>query len=549
MPTTRIHRLRRYGELLRLLARHGHSEVLRGLADEGTLLEADDDDVADAERLAADLERMGPAFVKLGQLLSTRPDVLPEVYVAALRRLQDNVAPIPFTEVRDVVETELGARLSHLFARFDEEPLASASLAQVHRAALRDGREVAVKVQRPGVRRQVLDDLDVLGRVAETVSRHTDIGERLGIIDAFDRFRQTLLAELDYNFEAGNLVTLSRILADHDRVVVPSPHPDFSSRSVLTMDLLEGRKVTDIGPLARLDIDGPVLADALVHAYLEQMIGAGFVHADPHPGNVLLLDGDRLGLVDIGMVIRVPESVRRQLVRLLLAVSEGQGEEAAAVLEAMGDELDDFDERTFRARIADIVDRHARTTLGDLDAGAIVVDLLRASVQSGVRPPPELAVVARTLLDLEHVAGQLDPDFRPADAIRRRAGQIVGAGFSVTGSGIVGALLDARDFAERFPGRVNRMLDALSSGRFEVRVRAFDETEMLTGLHRMANRIVTGLVLAALIIGASMLLRVHSSWQVLGYPGLAMVVFGIAALGGVALLVSIIVGDRRIRRG
>jgi predicted unusual protein kinase regulating ubiquinone biosynthesis (AarF/ABC1/UbiB family) len=413
---------------------------------------------------------------------------------------------------------------------------------------LRDGRPVAVKVQRPDIRRQILQDLDVLGRVADLITEHTDAGSRLGLSDVFSGFRRTLLEELDYTREAGNLVTLREVLADHELIVVPQPIDDYCTSRVLTMDLLHGRKVTDLGPLAQLELDGDVLAEALVSAYLEQMLGSGLVHADPHPGNVLVLDVGGLGLIDVGMVARLPDSVRKDLVKLLLAISEGRGEDAARVVAAMGEPLDDFDERRFVAAVADVVERSHRAVLEEIDSGAVVLELTRASVAAGLRPPPWLALVGKTLLDLEHVARTLSPTFKPADVVRSRTAQIIKASMSLSPGSVLGALMEAKDFAEQLPVRVNRVMDAVARGQFELQVRAFDETEMLSGLHRVANRIVTGLVLSALIIGAAMLMRVDSSWQVLGYPGLAMVVFGLAALGGAGLLLSILASDRRVHR-
>jgi predicted unusual protein kinase regulating ubiquinone biosynthesis (AarF/ABC1/UbiB family) len=447
-----------------------------------------------------------------------------------------------------VVETELGARLSHLFTSFDETPMAAASLGQVHRASLHDGRQVAVKVQRPGIRRQVLKDLDVLGRVADLVTKHTDTGSRLGLDEVFAGFRRTLLEELDYAREAGNLVTLRDVLVNHELIVVPEPVKDYCTSRVLTMELLDGRKVSELGPLAQLELNGDVLADALIHAYLEQMLGSGLVHADPHPGNVLVLNDDRLGLVDVGMVVRLPDSTRKHLVKLLLAISEGRGEDAAGVVVAMGEALEDFDERRFISEVADVVERSYRAVLEDIDSGAVVMELTRAAAASGLRPPPPLALVGKTLLELDHVARMLSPSFRPVDAVRSRSAEIVKAGMSFTPGSVLGAVMEAKDFAEQLPARVNRVMDAVARGQFELRVRAFDETEMLSGLHRVANRVVTGLVLSALIVGGAMLMQVHSSWQILGYPGIAMVVFGLAALGGVGLLMAIIASDRRVHR-
>jgi predicted unusual protein kinase regulating ubiquinone biosynthesis (AarF/ABC1/UbiB family) len=256
----------------------------------------------DARHLADELVRMGPTFVKLGQLLSTRADLLPEVYLDALSRLRDDVEPMEPCVAEGVVEDELGVRISTAFGSFDPSPIGSASLGQVHRATLRDGRPVAVKVQRPGIRRQALEDMQVIAELAEFLDAHTDRASRLGFGTMAEEFRRSLVGELDYRREAANLTVLGEILADSPRLVVPQPVDDYTTSRVLTMDFVEGRSIDSLGPLGRTELDCEDLADELIGAYLRQVLVHGFFHADPHPGNVLLTPDSRLALVDLGMV-------------------------------------------------------------------------------------------------------------------------------------------------------------------------------------------------------------------------------------------------------
>ncbi|MCU1588590.1 MAG: hypothetical protein JWN31_2083 [Frankiales bacterium] len=328
--------LGRYKDIARLLIRYGRSDLVKDLDIDG--LEAEDQAMPlceDAQQLTSDLERLGPTFIKLGQLLSTRVDLLPQPYTDALSRLQDSVAPFDFEQVEQIVTDELGVGLSHAFASFDREPLAAASLAQVHRATLRSGREVVVKVQRPGIRKQIAEDMAALAELAQFADKHTDVGRRFGFADLLEHFRKALYAELDYAREAGHLATLARIVEPWPRLVVPRPVPDYSTGRVLTMDYIPGRKVTSLGPLARVDLDGGPLVDDLFRGYLQQILGEGFFHADPHPGNVLLTGDGRLALIDLGMVGRLSTSARDVLVKLLLSVSDGNGDGAADALALM----------------------------------------------------------------------------------------------------------------------------------------------------------------------------------------------------------------------
>lgn len=538
--------LGRYRDIARLLIRYGRSDLVRDLDIDG-LSPADRDAprCEDADQLAGDLERLGPTFVKLGQLLSTRVDLLPGPYIEALARLQDEVAPFDSAEVEQIIADELGVDVSHAFSFFDPTPMAAASLAQVHRAVLRSGREVAVKVQRPGVRRQITDDMAALRELAEFADAHTEVGRRFGFAELLAQFRQALLAELDYTREAHNLVRLAEIVAPWPRLVVPRPVTDYSSSRVLTMDFLPGRKVTDLGPLARTDLDGAPLVEQLFRAYLQQILVDRFFHADPHPGNVLLTPDDRLALIDLGMVARLSTGARDCLVQLLLAVSDGNGEAAADALANLGQQRPDFEPATFRGAVADLVARSVE--LGsDLQAGAVVLEMTRIAGQCGLRPAPELALVGKALLNLDQVAHDLDPRFNPAEALRRHIGEIVQARLTSSPGGLLAAAMEARDFTVQLPGRINKVMDTVANGRFDFKIDVIDEPQLLAVLQRLANRLATGLVLSALVVGAALMMQIPTKSRLLGYPSIAIVAFALAAGGGLVLLVSVLLADRRI---
>ena len=540
--------LARYRDIAKLLIRYGRSDLVRDLDIDG--LEPEDKDTPlceDAAQLADDLEKLGPTFIKLGQLMSTRVDLLPAPYTEALSRLQDDVAPFPYDEVERIVVEELGVDLRHAFASFDAEPLAAASLAQVHRATLHSGREVVVKVQRPGIRAQIADDMAALGELAGFADAHTEIGRRFGFAELLEQFRRALVAELDYTREASNLTTLARIVQPWPRLVVPRPVADYSTGRVLTMDYLPGRKVTDLGPLARTDLDGGPLVDDLFRAYLQQILAEGFFHADPHPGNVLLTADDRLALIDLGMVARLSASSRDCIVKLLLAVSDGNGEGAADALASLGTQREDFDRDRFRGDVGDLVQRSVE--LGSqLQAGAVVLEMTRIAGRRGLRPAPELALVGKALLNLDQVAQTLDPTFAPADAVRRHTASILQSRMTTSTGGLLGAAMEARDFTVQLPGRINKVMDAVADGKFELKVDAIDEPQLLAVLQRLANRLATGLVLASLVIGAALMMQIPTKSRIFGYPSIAMVCFALAAGGGAALLVSVLMADRRIAR-
>jgi predicted unusual protein kinase regulating ubiquinone biosynthesis (AarF/ABC1/UbiB family) len=544
---------RQYAELARLLVRYGRSDLVSGVGLDDLADPMPDDQPVDGEaaqraaRLTADLERMGPTYIKFGQLLSTRVDLLPPVYTDALTRLQDDVEPFPFAEVEPIVVRELGVSLSHGFASFDQTPLAAASLAQVHRAELRSGRQVVVKVQRPGVRETVRQDMAALGELAEFADAHTEVGRRFGLTELLGQFRRSLAGELDYQREAANLVRIRELLTDHPRLVVPRPVPDYSTSSVLTMDYVQGRKLTDIGPLGRLDIDGPALMTELFRAYLKLILADGFFHADPHPGNLLLTPDQRIGLIDLGMVGTVTPALQDQIVKLLLAISDGDGPGAAGVLARMGRPLPGYDEQAFSTAASELV----TTTVGAgnrVQAGTVLVELSRLSGASGLRPPSEMALIGKALLSLDQITSQLDPDFVPAEAIRSHVADITQARMRTTPASLLSAAMETKDFAARLPGRINTVLDALAQGSFAIKVDALDEVQFLHVLQRLATRVTMGIVIAALVLGGALMMQIPTHSKILGYPSVAIVVFGLAALAATALLGSILLSDRRIAR-
>lgn len=542
--------LSRYADLVRLLLRYGRSDLVTGSGlgevEVGTTA-ASAGDPATAESFAADLERMGPTWVKLGQLLSTRHDLLPAAYTEALARLQDDVEPFDGDVAAAIVEEELGARLRHLFEDFDREPLAAASLGQVHRARTRSGRDVVVKVQRPDVRERVARDMEVLARLAATADRHTELGRRFGAADLLAQFRRSLTGELDYVQEARNLRTFGELTRDYDHLFVPQPLTDYTTGRVLTMERVVGRKVTDIGDVGMLSVDGRTLSEELFRSYLRMILHEGVLHADPHPGNMILTDDGRLALIDLGMVATVPRRVQDHVVKLLLAISDGDGEEAARVLAEMGHPLEDHDAARFRDEVSHLVSASVAAG-GDLEAGGVMVELSRLSGAHGLRPPPEMAMIGKALLNLDQATMHLDPGFSPAEAVRDNVDQIMRGGLRTNPGSVVAAAMEAKEFAAQLPRRANRLLDALGDGELTLRVNAFDEERLLRVAQHLTTRLVIGVVLSAIIIGAALTMRVESSVTLFGYPAVSMVFFLLAAVAGLVLVGSVVVTDRRDAR-
>jgi ubiquinone biosynthesis protein len=542
--------LRRYKDMALLLMRYGRADLVRsaGLEEaiEGSQPNAQVSP-AKLEELASDIEKMGPTFIKLAQLLSTRADLLPQPYIEALTRLQDKVEPFPFTEVEQIVANELGVRISKAFSHFESEPIAAASLGQVHRAALRDGREVVVKVQRPGIREEMSKDMDVLSDMSAFLDSHTEAGRKYEFTPLLEEFRKNLLRELDYRLEARNLVIFANNLREFDRLVVPQPVEDFTTSRVLTMDYISGKKITKLSPLAKIDIDGYQLAQHLFQAYLHQILIDGFFHADPHPGNVFLTDDHRIALIDLGMVARIAPRPQENLIQLLLAISEGKGDETADITIKMGEAKSGFDEKSFRRSVADLVLENQNAQLENLDAGRVVLRIQQIAGECDFRLPTEFTMIAKALLNLDQVVHTLDPKFDPNFAIRSYADVIMERRFrkSLSAGNLYGTVLELKEFVDKLPSRVNQLVDTLTTKGIRIDADVIDEHSLLTSLHKIANRITVGLLLAALIVGAALMMRVESSFTILGYPGIAIIFFLLAAIGALVLVFNIMFFDEK----
>ena len=548
------HHLKRYKDIALLFLKYGTSDLAKEFANEDTAdekkLPAAKHDQPAPEELADDLEKMGPTFIKFGQLLSSRPDLLPEPYLKALARLQDKVKPFPYEHVEEIIASELGIRMSKAFSFFEQKHLAAASLGQVHRAALRDGRPVVVKVQRPEIRKQIAEDFEVLEEIAAFFDEHTDIGRRYRFGKILAEFKSSILQELDYQREASNLTTLANNLKEFPHILVPLPVLDYSSRSVLTMDYVSGTKITALSPIAQLDINGDVLAEELFKAYLKQVLIDGFFHADPHPGNIFLTDDGRVALLDLGMTGRVSSNMQENLLRLLLAISEGNGDEAVKIVLRISETADEFDEAEFTKKTTEFVSEQRDQTLSHQNVGKTLMEVSRTAAKTGLYVPTELTLLGKTLLQLEQVGNVLCPDFNPNASVRRNVAEIMATRMrqAALPGHLFGSFLEMKDFVGGLPERVNKILDVVGNSELEVNVKTPDAIHLLNGFEKIANRVTTGIILAALIVGAALMMRITSSFQIFGYPGIAMICFLIATGGSAWLVIGILWKDYKDKR-
>jgi ubiquinone biosynthesis protein len=584
--------LPRIAATIGLFTRYGLLDYAKGqglLGLEGAQLDADAKPDAEqphdaqAEAFRNRLIELGPSYIKLGQVLSTRPDLVSPAFVRELERLQDAVPPMQFEEVENIIEQELGAKIGKLFGSFEEKPLGSASLGQVHAAQLRDGRDVVVKIQRPGIRETLADDIEFFKELASFLAAHTSAGDKVDIVGVVQQLERALIDELDYRTEARNAASFRKSLAKFPHILIPRVIDAYTTHKVLTMQRVRGVKISDIPPITRIDHDFAPLADEFARAYLHQITGTGHFHADPHPGNLFVVlpgranpltpaeaaatdrreeerkaatplirsEGEamreateladpndpKLAMIDFGMTAHLTESMRNFVVRLLLAMANNQGDVAAEVLIEIGEHPPTFDRNTYVREVSSLIAKHADETVGDTPAGLVLYETIGVAYRVGLKLPAELTLLAKALFNLDAVTRSLDPNFNPSETIREYATNIANdrAKRDLSPQRLFQVAAASSDLLNALPRRLDTITERMSRNDFAFRIDTPQLPMLLRGMEKIANRIFVGLVLAGLLIASASLLQY---WRTLG-----LVTIAIAAALGLWMIATVLIND------
>jgi predicted unusual protein kinase regulating ubiquinone biosynthesis (AarF/ABC1/UbiB family) len=459
-------------------------------------------------QLASALEELGPCFIKLGQLLSTRPDLLPPDYIHALARLQDTIQPVPADRIIQIVQAELHTPIDELFQSFDHQPLATASMAQVHRAVLRDGSEVAVKVQRPGVRQRIEIDLEVLREIAQFAARYTAAGARYGLVPMVHELEMSLNQELDFRLEAENTRRIGRQIAGFSKLCTPMVYLEYTSPRVLTLSFMRGRHLADVTRAELQEHDPRAIAADLLSAYMKQIAIDGVFHCDPHPGNILLTDDGRLALMDFGMVGRFDAGQKDKMILFLLAFSERLGERVAETYLEMIEQPHDLDQHGFTQDICGLVSRYHDMSGGRLGLGSALLDLTRLAYQNRVPVPTSMTLLGKTMLNLDGAISVLSPELDPVELIRNYMLDVMikRVGDQLSPGRVFAWVLDMKHLFENAPRRTDTILGKLADDRLTVRMNVEHLEETSQSLSRSANRLAFGVLAGSLLIGGGQVL-------------------------------------------
>ena len=529
--------LGRLREISAVVVRHGFGELwdrakiwdVLGRRDDGQRPSPEELRATTARRFKDTLAELGPTFIKLGQILSSRPDILPKDFIDELTLLQDSAAPMPVEMIFQLIEQGLGKPAHQLFASIEASPLASASIAQVHRARLVSGEEVVVKVQRPFIEEQIKSDTDLLSYLArflEGVIEETGIYTPTGIVA---EFRSAMLLELDFENEARNIDDFAKNHQGRPNVVVPKLYRALSCRTVITLEELKGKKLKDVLDDARLP-GRKELARQIVDASFNQLFKDGLFHGDPHPGNLIVLEGNRLGLIDFGLVGRLTKGMQESIILLVLAISLKDPDTVARLLYKVGVPDERINLHQFRHDIHDILERWLGLKLSEVDSGVLMSELVDLAMKYKIKIPREYAVLSKAAATTEGIIRQLDPELDVTAVALPYAKQLLYERYnpSSMSGGMLRVLLQLQGFLQDTPQQLSQILMDLEGGKFHVTVRNEDLTRLNSNVKALGVLLFAGMIAASLIVGAFSLVGRASE-------GTSTTVWPIPALVGLAL--------------
>ncbi|MGE5445667.1 MAG: ABC1 kinase family protein [Ignavibacteriales bacterium] len=518
---TKTQDVQRLRQIFTVLAKHGYGHIIErlGLRDSrvlGIIIPTPSTKPSsNAERLRQALEELGPTFVKLGQILSTRPDLIPPAYIDEFSKLQDNVPPFPYEDAANQIRMELGVEVEEVFTNFDPNPIASASLAQVHKATLQNGAQVAVKIQRPDIKPLIESDIDLLYLLARLVENSIPELRLYSPRKVVREFERAMTRELDFTIEAANAERFRRNFGLNPNLYFPKVYRELSGKKALTMEFIEGVKITD-APLR--GYDPRLIARRGLRAVVEMVFRDGFFHADPHPGNIFVMEGSRLAYLDLGLAGRVSEEVKDTMLLLILSIMREDFEEVVRIFYKIGIKEDDVDMSEFRADVMDICEKHFGKPLKYMELGAFIKDILEGAFRHRIRIPLEYALMCKALITMEGVGKKLDPDINIFEESHSYLVEIFKKRYNLdrVSSDLAKSVVTLSRTIQEAPPQLKGILDNLESGRFKIRVEDTGAEKSASTWEKIVNRLILSLITSTLIISSFLLILFgKSSWATL----------------------------------
>jgi ubiquinone biosynthesis protein len=552
-----IRSIRRYRYILGILIKYGFGQVIEQLNSSyylelGRKIVSMGKAPKEIERLTAPvrlrlaMEELGPTFIKLGQLLSTRPDIVPREYIDEFRKLQDRVPSIPLADIRQQIESELGAPVERLFTEFSAIPIAAASIAQVHQGRLQSGEEVVIKVRRPGVKELIETDLDILHGLAYLVENHLPNGSLYDPCGVVKEFRRTISREMDFSREGHTIDRFATNFSGDSTVHVPRVYWACTSSSVLTMERIKGIKISHFELLTAAGYDLKLIAKRGADTFLRQVLVHGLFHGDPHPGNIFILPDNVVCLLDYGMVGRLDEELKFQLVDLLVAVLQRDVERVISYLLYSGELIDEVNIKHLRRDLSEFIDDYYEIPLQEINAGKMLVEFIEILTEYRIKFPSDFMLLAKALITMEGLGRQLDPDFNMISHLRPFMEKLVRDRLS-PGSMSKEFLKIAHAYgslAKNLPHDLKEFINRINHNKFKIDLEHRGLERLITDLDKSSNRISFSLLIAALIVGSSLIMQTEKGPFLLGFPVLGFLGYSIAGVLGLWLAIAILRSGR-----
>ncbi len=547
--------IRRYLNIVRVLSTYGFDQVLEmlGLADvvarSRRLFSRNIPDIARfsaAERMRLALEELGPTFVKLGQILSTRPDVIPHDFVREFEKLQDDVPSFAFEEVLAQIASELGGPAERFYAEIDPVPLAAASIAQVHRARLKSGEDVVIKVRRPGIVEMVESDISALMALAGLAERHVSGSELYDPVGVVREFARTIRREMDFSREAHTIEKFRDNFIKTPWMYFPRVYWEQTSRAILTMEYVAGVKASDRQKLSENGLDGTLIARRGADAFLEMVLNHGFFHGDLHPGNVMILPDNVICLLDYGIVGRLDEELKTFLTDILSAIVNRDMDEVVSLLLFAGDISDSLDNRALKRDLLHFIDSYYEIPLKEVEVGRMLMEFIEIITLYSIRIPPDLMLLAKSLVLIEGMGRALDPVFDMVAHLRPFIVKALHQKFSplYISRDINQILSSYLNLARNIPRDLKEIINRINRNKFKIDLEHRGLDKFTAEFDRSINRLSTSMILAAMIIGSSIVLQTDKGPKVMDFPVFAFIGYTVAGLVGLWLVYAIIRSGR-----